>query len=72
MKYFIYFLMLFAVAMMVLSLSLINFDNLLGEESQFGSISFMASLIVLVLLIVLLASKKVKEKYNEQLQDKTH
>lgn len=67
MKYFIYFLMLFAVAMMVLSLSLIDFDHVLGEESQFGSIGFMASLIVLVLLIILLAAKKVKEKYDQQL-----
>lgn len=66
MKYFIYFLMLFAVAMMVLSLSLIDFNNVFGEESQFGSIGFMASLIILVLLVILLASKKVKEKYDQQ------
>lgn len=65
MKYFIYFLMLFAVGMMALSLKLINFDNVFAEESQFGSIGFMVSLIVLIVLVILLASKKVKEKYDE-------
>ena len=65
MKYFIYFLMLFAIGMMILSLSLINFDNVFGCESQFGSIGFMASLIIFVLLIILMVSKKVKERYEE-------
>ncbi len=64
MKYFIYFLMLFAVGMMVLSISLIDFKDVMGEQSQFGSIGFMASFIVLILLVILLASKKVKEKYD--------
>lgn len=67
MKYFIYFLMVFAVAMMVLSASLIDFSNIFGEESRFGSIGFMASLIVLVLLFILLASKRIKQKHDENL-----
>jgi len=65
MKYFIYFLMLFAVGMMVLSASLIDFKDVFGAESQFGSIGFMASFIVLIVLVILLASKKVKEKYDQ-------
>lgn len=70
MKYFIYFLMLFALGMMALSLRLINFNNpFIDNQSQFGSIGFMASLIILVLLFILLASKKVKEKYDEKLNN---
>ena len=71
MKYFIYFLMLFAVGMMVLSISLIDFNDVMGEQSQFGSISFMASFIVLILLVILLASKKVKDKYDSIKLNKT-
>lgn len=65
MKYFIYFLIVFAIAMIGLSISLIDFDDVFGEESQLGAISLLASLIVLVLLVILLVSKKVKEKYEE-------
>lgn len=64
MKYFIYFLMVFAVAMMALSASLIDFTHVFGEESKFGTIGFMASFIVLVLLSILLVSKKIKEKHD--------
>ena len=71
MKYFIYFLMLFAVGMMALSVSLIDFNNVMGEQSQFGSIGFMASFIVLILLVILLASKKVKDKYDSIKLNKT-
>ena len=67
MKYFIYFLMVFAVAMMILSASLIDFSDVFGEESKFGSIGFMASFIVLVLLVILFVSKKIKQKYEESL-----
>lgn len=67
MKYFIYFLMVFALAMMVLSASLIDFSNVFGEKSKFGSIGFMASFIVLVLLVILFVSKKIKQKYEESL-----
>lgn len=66
MKYFIYFLLLFALAMMALSASLVDFQDVFGEESKFGSIGFMASLIVFVLLVILLLSKKLKEKYEQQ------
>ena len=63
--------MLFAVGMMVLSISLIDFNDVMGEQSQFGSIGFMASFIVLILLVILLASKKVEDKYDQVQLDQT-
>ncbi len=64
MKYVIYFLMLFAVAMMVLSATLIDFTNVFGEESSFGLIGFMVSLCSLILLGILLVSMALKERYE--------
>lgn len=64
MKYVIYFLMLFAVAMMVVSATLIDFSNAFGEESSFGLIGFMVSLCSLILLGILLVSRALKERYE--------
>lgn len=64
MKYFIYFLMLFAVGMMILSLTLIDYSNVFGQESSFGLIGFLVSLCSLLILSILLVSKALKEKYD--------
>lgn len=64
MKYIIYFLMLFSVAMMILSVTLIDFSNVFEDESSFGLIGFMVSLCSLILLGILLVSRALKERYE--------
>ena len=66
MKYFVYFLMLASVGMMAFSISLIDLQDLSGsDQSQYGLISFMISLCILVFLFIIQRSTKVKDKYNE-------
>ena len=70
MKYFVYFLMLASVGMMAFSLSLMDLQDLFGsDQSQYGLISFMISLCVLVFLFIIQRSTKVKDKYNELVKD---
>ncbi|MGM0636609.1 MAG: hypothetical protein ACQESK_11135 [Bacteroidota bacterium] len=64
MKYAIYFLMLFAVAMMVLFATMIDFSNLLGDESSYGLIGFLAAFCSLIVLAILRVSQKVKQAYQ--------
>lgn len=56
--------MLFSVAMMILSVTLIDFSNVFEDESSFGLIGFMVSLCSLILLGILLVSRALKERYE--------
>lgn len=69
MKYFLYFLMIATLGMMIFSVTLIDINNLFGaDQSQYGLISFMISLCVLLFLVIIQRSNKVKFKYD-QLKD---
>lgn len=69
MKYFLYFLMIATLGMMIFSVTLIDINNLFGaDQSQYGLISFMISLCVLLFLVIIQRSNKVKSKYD-QLKD---
>lgn len=69
MKYFLYFLMIATLGMMVFSVTLIDINNLFGaDQSQYGLISFMISLCVLLFLVIIQRSNKVKSTYD-QLKD---
>lgn len=69
MKYFLYFLMIATLGMMIFSVTLIDINNLFGaDQSQYGLISFMISLCVLLFLVIIQRSNKVKSTYD-QLKD---
>lgn len=66
MKYFIYFLMISAVGLLIFSGSLVNPEDLVGDKKSFtGVLGIMVCLCILVLLWILLLSKRLKEKYEE-------
>ncbi len=62
MKYFIYFLLLLAAAMTIYNITLIDFSDPLGEESIVAVITVLAGLCCLLILVILLVSRKIKEK----------
>lgn len=66
MKYFIYFLMLSAVGLMIFSGTLLNPDDLVGDKQSFtGVLGILVCLCIIILLFILLLSRKLKEKYEE-------
>ncbi|WP_127845973.1 hypothetical protein [Psychroflexus aestuariivivens] len=65
MKYFIYFLIISAVGLMILSATFLNFENLLGDEQSFTAlVGVLVCLCTIILLFILLLSKQIKEKYD--------
>jgi len=65
MKYFIYFLIVSALGLMVFSGRFLNFENLLGDEQSFSAlIGILVCLCVIIVLFILLLSKKIKEQYD--------
>lgn len=65
MKYLIYFLLLASVGLMVYCLTMVNYDDLFSEGNRFWLIGFGASLCAMVLLLILVQSKKLKEQYDK-------
>lgn len=62
MKIFIYILILFAVALIGYNATILNFENILSEKSKIALISIIASVCAILLLWLLLISKKITEK----------
>ena len=66
MKYFIYFLMISAVGLMLFSGSLVNPQDLVGDQKSFtGVLGILVCLCIIVLLFILQLSRKLKQKYEE-------
>lgn len=65
MKIFIYILMLLAAAIIIYNATLLDFNNLLGDRSALALIGIVSSLCVIVLLAILLISKRIEKKHNE-------
>jgi uncharacterized membrane protein YhaH (DUF805 family) len=66
MKYFIYFLMISAVGLMIFSGSLVNPQDLVGDQKSFtGVLGILVCLCIIVLLFILQLSRKLKQKYEE-------
>jgi Kef-type K+ transport system membrane component KefB len=58
--------MLSAVGLMVFSGTLVNPNDLVGDKKSFtGVLGILVCLCILVLLFILLLSRKLKEKYEE-------
>jgi uncharacterized membrane protein YhaH (DUF805 family) len=66
MKYFIYFLIVSAIGLLIFSGTLVNPDDLVGDKKSFtGILGILVCLCIIVLLFILLLSRKLKEKYEE-------
>ncbi|PKG41293.1 hypothetical protein CXF67_15865 [Psychroflexus sp. MES1-P1E] len=66
MKYFIYFLILSAIGLLIFSGTLVNTNDLVGDQKSFtGVLGILVCLCILVLLFILQLSRKLKQKYEE-------
>lgn len=64
MKIFIYILMALSVAVIIYNATLLNFDNLLEKDSAISLIGILSAVIVLILLSILLISRKIEQKHK--------
>lgn len=62
MKYFIYILIVIAGALMIYNAIHLDFDNLFGKDSKTALIGVLASACVIMLMSVLLISRKIQQK----------
>lgn len=65
MKYLIYILILVATALAIYNATLLNFDDLLVENSKIALYSLIGCACAIVLLLILLLSYKIKEKARQ-------
>ncbi len=62
MKIFIYILIALSVGVIAYNITVLNFDNLLGDESAMALIGIGGAACVIVLLSILLTSKAIDRK----------
>ncbi|MBQ0735014.1 hypothetical protein [Aquimarina celericrescens] len=62
MKYFIYVLIVIAAALVVYNATHLDVDNLLVDDSKTALIGIFASASVIILLFILLISRKIQQK----------
>jgi len=62
MKVFIYLLIASAIGLLIFNITQLDFDNLLQGDNTVAAICVMASACTIVLLIILLVSKKIEKK----------
>lgn len=65
MKYFLYLLIGLAVISTVFNATYLNFNNLFVGDSKTAVIGILASVCVLLLVVILLVSKKIEQKFKE-------
>lgn len=66
MKYFIYFLILSAIALLVYNSTMLNFDHLFTGKSSIALVGVLFSACVIVLMLILLVSRTIKAKVEEE------
>lgn len=62
MKYFIYTLIALSVGLVIFNVFQLDMSNLFGEESSPALVGVLANLCVLVVMIILLVSRKIQSK----------
>lgn len=62
MKTLIYILLVLGGCLLIFNVTQLDFDNLFGGQSKIAVIGILASLCSILLLWILLISKKIKEK----------
>lgn len=65
MKYFIYFLLVSASALLVYNASLLDFNHLLSDDGTVALVGVIACLCVILLMLILLVSRAIKTKSEE-------
>lgn len=66
MKIFIYLLIALSVAVIAYNVTVLNFDDLLGDDSAIALIGIACAACVIVLLSILLTSKAIDRKSKSQ------
>ena len=67
MKYLIYVLIVLATILLVYNATVLNFDNLFEGNSAIALVGIFASLCVIVLMLILLVSRAIREKAQKTL-----
>ncbi|GAA4276794.1 hypothetical protein [Aquimarina mytili] len=62
MKYFIYALIAIAAGLMIYNATHLDFDNILAEDSKTALIGVIAPACVILLMLILLVSRKIQQK----------
>lgn len=65
MKFFIYFLIVAALAVSVYNFTFVDFDNAFAGDSATALIGILCSAIVVVLMAILLISRSIAKKAGE-------
>ena len=64
MKYLDKILLFLTILIVVFNLTQLNIYNFLDDENRIALICFILSLCALVLILILMISKKIRDKYN--------
>lgn len=64
MKIFIYILILLSLGVIVYNFTILNFEDLFAKESSIALIGILAAAIVIVLLGILLTSKAIDKRHQ--------
>jgi hypothetical protein len=65
MKYAFYIIAVLAVASIVFNIFKLDFNHILRGDSQIAAISIIAALCVVILMSIMVVSKKINEKYGD-------
>jgi bacteriorhodopsin len=65
MKYAFYIIGVLAVASIVFNIFKLDFNHILRGDSQIAAISIIAALCVVILMSIMVVSKKINEKYGD-------
>tara|TARA_R100000935_G_scaffold53800_1_gene81925 strand:+ start:748 stop:951 length:204 start_codon:yes stop_codon:yes gene_type:complete len=66
MKIFIYLLITLSIAVIIYNVTVLNFQDLLGEDSAIALIGIICAICVIVLLSILLTSKAIENKVKNK------
>lgn len=66
MKYFIYSLLVLGFGLMIFNLFQMNFDDVFSEDSRNALIGVLASMCVVVTMLILMSSRAIQKKVEEQ------
>ena len=64
MKYFIYFILALAIILIAYNITLIDLNNILGDKSIVPVSTVLAGLCSILILLILLVSKKISKKVH--------
>ena len=64
MKIFIYILILLSLGVIIYNFTILNFEDLFAKESSIALIGILAAAIVIVLLGILLTSKAIDKRHQ--------